>query len=341
MVRDFDRVGTGAFARPGRAKLGSPLAPPFISRFMQLMIGSRRSALNGVILMAGLCIARPSATQTAPDPAYLQSFDKWKTELVDDRKQNWLTLAGLFWLKPGENTFGTDASNTIVLPAASAAQHAGSFVLEDKDVTIKLAPGVQATIEGKPVTTAKLQPDISGKATVAEMGALRMKVIVRGERIGIRLKDLNNPAVSKYPGPVFFPLNLNYRVTATFVPADGKKTVDVPNVLGDVTPTPVAGVVHFTLNGQPVELTDLGGDPAKGLSFVFSDLTSKSETYPGGRFLDTDPVSNGTVVLDFNEAYSPPCSVTPYATCPLAPKENRLAVAVPAGEKYDRAHGHR
>jgi uncharacterized protein (DUF1684 family) len=70
-----------------------------------------------------------------------------------------------------------------------------------------------------------------------------------------------------------------------------------------------------------------------------SDLTSKSETYPGGRFLDSDPVVNGKVVLDFNRAYNPPCAVTPYATCPLAPKENRLSVAIAAGEKYDRRHG--
>ena len=133
---------------------------------------------------------------------------------------------------------------------------------------------------------------------------------------------------------------MSYRVTGTWNPSDGKKTVDVPNVLGDVTPTPVAGTVTFKINGQDVQLTALGGDPAKGLSFVFNDLTSKTDTYPGGRFLDTDAVANGKVVLDFNEAYNPPCAVTPYATCPLAPKENRLTVAVPAGEKYDRTHGH-
>jgi hypothetical protein len=129
-------------------------------------------------------------------------------------------------------------------------------------------------------------------------------------------------------------------VTAKWVPSDGKKTVDVPNVLGDVEPVTSAGTAVFELNGQKFELTDLGGDPAQGLSFVFNDLTAKTETYPGGRFLDTDAVSNGTVVLDFNEAYSPPCSVTPYATCPLAPKENRLTIAIPAGEKYDHLHGH-
>jgi uncharacterized protein len=114
----------------------------------------------------------------------------------------------------------------------------------------------------------------------------------------------------------------------------------VPSVLGDVAPVPVAGTVVFTINGQELRLSDLGGDPAKGLFFVFSDPTSKTETYPGGRFLETEPVVNGTVVLDFNRAYNPPCAVTPYATCPLAPKENRLAVAIPAGEKYNHKLGH-
>ena len=285
-------------------------------------------------LFAGL------SAETAPDAAYLQSFDKWKGSLVEDLKQNWLPLAGLFWLKPGENSFGADPGNAIVLPTGSTPAHAGSFLLEGTDVTIKLAATAKASIAGKPVTAAKLQSDASGTPTVVELGALRMKVIVRGQRIGIRAKDLNSPAVRAYPGPEFFPLNLDYRITATFVPSQGKQTVDVPNVLGDVTPTPVAGTVQFTLNGRQITLTDLGGDPAKSLSFVFNDLTSKTETYPGGRFLDTDPVVGGKVVLDFNRAYSPSCSVTPYATCPLAPKENRLTVAIAAGQKYDRAHGH-
>ena len=291
----------------------------------------------GAVLLAGLPVAH---AQIAPDAAYRQSFDKWKAELVDDLKQRWLPLAGLFWLKPGENNFGTDPANAIVLPTNSAAAHAGSFQLDGKDVTVKLAPGVQASIAGKFFTTAQLQADTSGKPSVIEMGSLQMHVIVRGQRIGIRLKDLNSPAVQKYRGPEFFPLNMAYRVVATWVPSDGKKTVDVPDILGDVTATPVSGEARFTLNGQPITLTDLGGDPSKGLFFVFNDLTSKSETYPGGRFLDTEPVVDGKVVLDFNRAYSPPCSVTPYATCPLAPKENRLTVAIDAGQKYDRVHGH-
>jgi uncharacterized protein (DUF1684 family) len=286
---------------------------------------------------AALALADKNPSPAAPDAAYIQSFDKWKAELVDDLKTNWLSLAGLFWLKPGENSFGTDAGNAIVFPKGPA--HAGVFELQGTDVTVKFGPDAHATIDVKPVTTAKLQPDTSGRPTIVELGSLRIKAIVRGQRIGIRLKDLDNEEAKNYHGPIFFPLDLSYRVTASWIPSDGKKTVDVPNVLGDTTPTPVAGSVVFKIDGQEVRLTDLGGNPSKGLSFVFNDLTSKTDTYPGGRFLETDPVVNGTVVIDFNRAYNPPCAVTPYATCPLAPKENRLAVAIPAGEKYDRTHG--
>ncbi len=275
---------------------------------------------------------------SAPDAAYEQSFDKWKTDLVDSRKKNWLPLAGLLWLKPGDNTFGSDPNNAVVFPKGPA--HAGVLTLQGLDVTAKFAKESGALIDGKPATAASLIPDTAPKTTEVEMGDLRWHVIVRGQRAGIRVKDLQSPAVQKYKGPEFFPLDLSYRVTAKWIPSDGKKTVDVPDVLGDINPTPVAGTAVFQLNGHEYSLTDLGGNAAEGLFFVFNDLTSKTDTYPGGRFLDTDPVANGTVVLDFNRAHSPPCSVTPYATCPLAPRENRLTVALPVGEKYDRSHGH-
>jgi len=273
-----------------------------------------------------------------PDAAYLQSFEKWKAELVDNRKQNWLPLAGLFWLKPGTNAFGSANDNAIVLPSGPA--HAGIFERQGTQVSVELQPGVEAKVDGKSQTKANLLTDASGNPTRMELGSLRMHVIARGERLGIRVKDVESQAARNYAGPVFFPPDANYRVTGTFVPSDGKRTVDIPNVLGDVTPTPIVGEVHFKLNGHELTLTAHEGGAKQGLSFVISDLTSKTETYPGGRFLDTDPVVDGKVVLDFNRAYSPPCSVTPYATCPLAPKENRLPVAIPAGEKYDRRHAH-
>jgi uncharacterized protein len=294
------------------------------------------TTVAAVILAGAAIFAHRVAGAEAPDSAYMQSFEKWKAEQTDDLKENWLSLVGLFWLKPGANTFGSDAGNAIVFSKGPA--HAGEFDLEDKTVTLKALPDAKTTIEGKSVTSAKLDPDTSKNLTRVEMGTLRFHVIVRGDRIGIRLRDTDSAASRAFKGMIFYPLDLDYRTTATFTPSDGKQTVEVPNVLGDTTSTTVPGTVAFKLNGQELHLTALGGDPKVGLSFVFSDLTAKgAATYPGGRFLDTGPVEDGKVVLDFNRAYNPPCAVTPYATCPLAPKENRLAIAVTAGEKFDKA----
>lgn len=307
---------------------------------MKRNVRSTNRILYGLTLVLSLFGASAATSSTAaPDAEYIQAWQKWKAEQADDLKQNWIPLAGLYWLKPGTNAFGAAADNAVIFPKGPA--HAGEFDLAGRDVTLKLLPDARATIAGKSATIAGLDPDISGHATEVEMGSLRFHVIVRGERVGIRLKDLQSPAVAKFKGMMFYPLDMTYRVTAKWEPSDGKRSVDVPNVLGDVTPVPVAGTVVFTINGREQRLTALGGDPSKGLSFVFNDLTARTDTYPGGRFLDTDPVVSGTIILDFNRAYNPPCAVTPYATCPLAPKENRLQVAIPAGEKFDKsAHGH-
>ncbi len=299
-----------------------------------------RSLLVALLLV--LALSAEGRAQTAPDPAYRRSFEKWQAELVSDLKENWIPLAGLFWLKPGANRFGTDPNLEIVLPKGSAPARAGVFELEGGQVTVRLEAGVRASVTGVPLTTAKLQPDTAGKPTVIELGHLRLHVIKRGEheeRVGIRVKDLESPALQRFKGLDFYPLDLAFRVTATWVPSDGKRTVGIPTVLGDVVATPVAGEARFKINGQEMRLTALGGDAQHGLFFVFSDFTAKSDTYPAGRFLDTDPVKDGTVILDFNRAYNPPCAVTPYATCPLAPRENRLAAAIPAGEKFDRKGG--
>ena len=122
---------------------------------------------------------------------------------------------------------------------------------------------------------------------MVEMGSLQFHVIVRGERVGIRLKDTDSAAVSNFHGLIFYPLDMNYRVTATWVPSDGKKTIDVPNVLGDVTPLPVAGTVVFKINGQEVRLTALGGDPVEGTIVCFQ-RSDREERYLSWRTLSRD-----------------------------------------------------
>jgi uncharacterized protein len=302
------------------------------------MTRSRMVALVAVVLVAAAVLALRASAES-PDSAYVQEFEKWKAEQTDDLKTNWLSLAGLFWLKAGTNTFGSDASNTIVFP--KGPPHAGEFVLEGKNVTLHLPPDTKATIGGKAATTAKLDPDTSNHATKVEMGSLVFHVIVRGEKVGIRVKDRESAAAHDFNGMMFYPLDLNYRITATWLPSNGHKKVAIPTAIGDASEQITPGTVQFKVNGTDVTLTALGGDPKTGLFFVFNDATAKSDTYPGGRFLATGAVEASKVVLDFNRAYNPPCAVTPYATCPLAPKENRLTVAIPAGEKFDRvAHAH-
>src|SRR5271167_719185 len=182
-------------------------------------------SLIAIALLTSAMVILGAASPDAPDAAYVQSFEKWKAHQTADLKENWLSLAGLFWLKPGVNRFGTDASNQIVFPKGPA--HAGEFDLAGKDVTLKLLPGVQATIAGKTIATARLDPDTSDHVTRVEMGTLRFHVIVRGERVGIRVRDTDSAAARNFKGMLFFPLDMNYRVTATWVPADGKKTVEI------------------------------------------------------------------------------------------------------------------
>jgi uncharacterized protein (DUF1684 family) len=286
--------------------------------------------------LTGELLVAPS--KSSVDSVYHAEHEKWKAALLDDLKENWLPLAGLFWLKDGSNSFGTDPSNVIVLPKGSAPAHGGAFIKQGEEVSVGLDSGVRATIDGKPAEGVKMRSDASGTPNILELMRLRMHVIKRGSRTGIRLKDLENPALHNLNSLDFYSLDMTFRVTATWLPADGSQKIAITNILGDVEQVTIPGRVRFVLQGREMYLTATGGSAEEGLFFVFSDATAGSETYPGGRFLDTGAITKGTVMLDFNRAYNPPCTATPFATCPLPPGENRLAVPIRAGEKYTQNH---
>jgi uncharacterized protein len=167
---------------------------------------------------------------------------------------------------------------------------------------------------------------------VVTLGSLSLLVIRRGDRYGIRLKDRNSRLRKEFTGLRYFPVNESYRVSARFV-ADARK-IPIPNILGQTEDTPSPGYVEFDLEGRKLRLTPVEESPNE-LFFIFRDLTSGRETYGSGRFLDAPVPKDGRVELDFNKAYNPPCAFTPYATCPLPPKQNRLPVPIAAGElKY-------
>jgi uncharacterized protein (DUF1684 family) len=140
------------------------------------------------------------------------------------------------------------------------------------------------------------------------------------------------PYRKKFQGIEHFPVVANWRVTAQGLPYAQSKKRSLPTVIEGLTEAYDApGEVEFTLAGKKSKLEPVlsGGR----LFFVFRDLTTGKTTYPAGRFLYADPAKDGKVPLDFNKAYNPPCAFTPYATCPLPLPQNRLAIAVEAGER--------
>lgn len=282
-----------------------------------------------------------AAGAVAADSAYVREIEAWRRDRLQRLTADggWLTVAGLVWLNPGANRFGTDATNDVVLPAGSSPPRAGRFVREGGQVRVEVDAGIAVTMAGKPVTRAALRSDAGGAdPDVLSLGALTMQIIDRGGRLGVRIKDMKNPARARFKGLHYFPIDPRYRVVATFVPHPKPVTLDVPTVLGTVERMPSPGYASFKLDGAPdappLRLDAVLEPGETQLFFIFRDRTSAKTTYGGGRFLYADPPANGKVVIDFNRAYSPPCAFTPHATCPLPPENNRLPVAVEAGEMF-------
>jgi len=250
--------------------------------------------------------------------AYQTEIAQWRSQREEGLKRDggWLTVAGLFWLHDGANTFGTDPGNEIVLPDGGAK--AGVFELRDGKVTVKMDSA-----------TRELWPD---SLDVAKVGRLSLFVIKRADKYGIRLKDPESEYRREFHGIETYPAKEEYRVTAKWVAAAQK--MPILNVLGQTEPMDSPGYAVFLLHGHEYRLRPyLETADAKELFYVFRDQTSAKETYGAGRFLYSAMPADGHVVLDFNKAYNPPCAFTPYATCPLPPAENRLAVRIEAGEK--------
>jgi len=248
----------------------------------------------------------------------------------------WLTLVGLFWLKPGENKIGSNANDTVVLPASKSPKYAASLFLENKKVTLQPAAGANLRLEGKPVIAKiELKPDVSGTPTIIGLGSLNFHVIERGDKLGVRVKDKENPARTKFPGLEYFPVEEKWRLDAKFVPYKPAKQIPIVNVLGMVENQPSPGAVEFQVNGKTFQIDALNEEGTTDLFLIFADQTTGKETYGAGRYLYANPPRpDGKVVVDFNKAYTPPCGFTSFATCPLPPKQNKLPVRIEAGEKY-------
>jgi uncharacterized protein len=317
------------------ARGGSALAPTTVRSCMSWL--SRR-----LPLVAALALRSSTSAATPPSPSpYLQEVVDWRaqreTRLRSDN--GWLTVVGLSWLHEGANTFGSAPENEIRLPASTPAR-AGTIEFHENKARYVLSAGATATIADSPAPAeGPLQIDADGTPTVLQLGSVGFHVIKRGERYGVRVKDRESDALKKFTGLEWYEALDTARVVARFVPHDQPQTIGITNVLGQVEQLPSPGYAEFTLAGHKLRLDPVIEEPgAEELFYIFRDLTSGRTTYGAGRFLYSAMPKDGTVVLDFNKAYSPPCAFTRFATCPLPPARNRLDVAVEAGERFLGRH---
>jgi uncharacterized protein len=279
---------------------------------------------------------------SAGDAAYVQSIEQWRQQRLNNLRKpdGWLSLIGLFWLKEGANTFGSDATNDIRFPADKAEPFLGTLTLEDGVVSIKIIQGVDVRCGGERVTVRNLQTDKNGQATLLVHRSLIWYIIERDGRFAVRLKDTESALLQQFKGIENFPIDPHWAVEARFEKTDSAKFINVPNVLGNVSKELCPGTVVFSHDGREFRLDVIAEADAEQYFLIFADQTSGEETYGGGRFLYIDKADvAGRTLIDFNRAYNPPCVFTAYATCPLPPRQNILPFKVTAGEKaYGEGH---
>ena len=297
-----------------------------------------------VLLVLALLGCSPATDHASTSTDYIYSIEAWQatrnTEMRDT-STSWLNLVDLHWLENGESTFGSDSSNTILLPE-KAPPFAGSFILSDTILQVKVFEGVQITHKGNKVREMIMRHDMNKPTTFLQMGTFNLHAIQRPEGMAIRIKDSKNPALVAFEDIPNFEIDPDWKVEARLDWYETPKVIQIPTVLGSERSQQSPATLTFEVNGQSYRLhpyKSFYGDPV--WTIIFGDMTNGLTSYGGGRFLTIEAPEKGTpmMTLDFNKAYNPPCAFSAFATCPLPPEMNRLAVAVEAGEKrYGEIH---
>ncbi|UNK50236.1 DUF1684 domain-containing protein [Lysobacter sp. S4-A87] len=299
--------------------------------------------LVAVVAAAGACSkpAEDSVDKTAQDQArqvaFSRDLEQWRSQRVANltRPDGWTSVVGLHWIDPGPHYFGASAGNGIQL--AVGPEHFGMIDLNNGHLRFVPEKGLVVTLDGEPLKGAtELRADDSptGPSVLAfDEGKGLVTVIKRGDRYALRVKHADAQSRTGFRGIEYWPASTDWKVQAHYVPHPPGKTLPIANIIGITEEVPNPGALEFERGGKQyrIEALDEGADT---LFLVFADRTSGHGSYPAGRFLDAPkPGADASVTLDFNQAYNPPCAFTAFATCPLPPPENRLDLAINAGEK--------
>ena len=321
--------------------------PLFLTSGVSLISMKAKVAFIFVLLMtlativfAAACRQKTTSTQPPAvfdEAAHKSEIQKWQSDRLASltKEDSWLTLVGLFWLNEGENKFGSDTGNPVVLPRYKAPRLAGSLWLENGRVRLATRPGVEITADGNAVTTLDLKDDNDDSGpTILKLGSLIINVVKRSDRIGVRVKDTESLTRQEFKGLEYYPIDPKWHLEARFEPYQPAKTIPITNVLGMTDDETSPGALAFDVGGRIYRIDPILEKGETDLFVMIADGTTGKETYGAGRYIYVSPPdAAGKVVIDFNKAYSPPCAFTNFATCPLPPRQNRLPFRIEAGEK--------
>jgi uncharacterized protein (DUF1684 family) len=294
--------------------------------------------LNVLFFCIGLMILgsckKNSETKIDDYLVYQTAIQTWQENRVRSLKKNWLSLAGLYKLKEGENTFGASETNDIVFPDRNIPNYIGSLFLNNGEVRIQVNQDIEVLHNNEKVDEMELINDLSGDPTVLQLGSFSWYIIKRVDNLYIRLRDSQNPFIEEFKGITSFPLDTTWRIKSQFEPHMTTKIINTTTTAGDPSQISSTGAVGFRINGQYYRLDVWPIGKEGKFQTIFADETSGLETYGAGRFIVIEkPQENGQYIIDFNKAYNPPCAFTEFATCPLPPPQNRLPIKITAGEK--------
>lgn len=307
---------------------------------------SRHVRRVGLSLAIAACM-RPPAAPTKPavnSAVYAADTKAWRVKRFDAiaGPDGWSTLAGLFWLDSARYTIGSSEKSTIRLPSDNTPASLGTLTIDGRTVHFTATRGATVMHDSTAIDTIAVATDKSGNSTVLRAGSVTYRVIERGGRMALRVKDSSYVLRRDFKGLEYYPLDTAFRVLAHLVPHATPRTLRIMNVLGQTEEYRSPGMLEFTIHGVTHHITSsFEGTDTTQHFLIFRDATSRDSTYPAGRFMYATPVdSAGNTILDFNRAFNPPCAFTAFATCPLPPKENVLSVPVTAGElRYKGPHG--
>jgi uncharacterized protein (DUF1684 family) len=257
-----------------------------------------------------------------PTPAtYEQEVERWRAARLARlvAPTGWLSLVDRVVLDPGDNDVGI-----------------GTATLAGGEVRFRAREGVAVTLRGQPVVEQVLAPDDGGAPDRLVSAGRTYELHRRGDFFAFRAKDPNAPARLGFPGLDHFPLDARWRIEARFERYEPPRETFHVYDIGTPWRRQVPGRAHFAVDGQALSLEPVLDEDSQRLFFTFADATNRGETYAAGRFLYAPVPAGDEVVLDFNLAFNPPCAFTPYALCPVTPPENRLPLAVRAGERRVR-----